>query len=230
MMKHLILLLGWMSSSLLAQEPMVSTQILTIAVDESVADLYFQNGKDNSKFSANLTGLGEPLAYKGPRRLILRTSEAEFTAEPPLPAPAAAVDLPLDADRVLLVCIKSKDQPLKLVAYDIAKGRIGAGDYRYFNFSHSVLSLIFGGKRFAMNPGTDTLISDPAWKKEVTEIDMEVAVVKDQKPKRVYSSSWGHRPGRRNFIFMFDGAHDYDPIRICRFFDVPSREPEKKQP
>jgi hypothetical protein len=29
---------------------------------------------------------------------------------------------------------------------------------------------------------------------------------------------------------MFDGAHDYDPIRICRFFDVPSREPEKKQP
>jgi hypothetical protein len=29
---------------------------------------------------------------------------------------------------------------------------------------------------------------------------------------------------------MFDGAHDYDPIRICRFFDVPSKDPEKKTP
>jgi hypothetical protein len=161
---------------------------------------------------------------------VLRASEAEFTAKPPLPAPVATVSLPLNADRILLVCVKSVDKPLKLVPYDIGKGRLTAGDYRFFNFSHSTLSMIFGTKRFAVAPGTDSVVSDPDWKKEVTELDMEVAVVKDQKAKSVYSSVWGHRPGRRNFVFMFDGVHDYDTIRICRFFDVPSKEPEKKEP
>lgn len=212
------------------QEATVNTEILTLALDEPVTNLHFHNGKEIAFFQANLTGLGEPLAYKGPQQFLLRASEAEFTAKPPLPPPVASVSLPQNSDRVLLVCVKSGDKPLKLVPYDIAKGRITVGDYRFFNFSHSTLSLIFGSKRFAVAPGTDSLVSDPEWKKEVTEIDMEVAIVTDQKAKSVYSSTWGHRPGRRNFIFMFDGAHDYDPIRICRFFDVPSKEQDKKEP
>lgn len=59
----------------------------------------------------------------------------------------------------------------------------------------------------------------------MTEIDLVMAIVKDGKTKPVYSSQWGNRPGRRNYIFMFDGPQAYQPIRICRFFDVPPAEP-----
>jgi hypothetical protein len=57
------------------------------------------------------------------------------------------------------------------------------------------------------------------------EIDMAMAIVKDNKVKPAYSSQWGNRPGRRNYVFMFDGPQEYKPIKICRFFDVPSSAP-----
>lgn len=187
------------------QDQPVSTEILTIALDEPVAGLYFHNGKEVAVFQANPTGLGEPLKYKGPRRFMLRASEAEFSMKPPLPAPQAWVDLPPGAERVLIACIKTAESPVKLFAYDIGKARIGAGDYRFFNFSHSVVSTVFGGHKFAVKPGEDTLVSDASWKQDVGEIDLAIAIVKDGRAKPVYSSQWGNRPGRRNYVFLFDG-------------------------
>ncbi len=228
----ILILLGLATLPALAQtpEPTVNTEIVTIALDDPIAGLFFNNGKDISIFQANITGLGEPLKYKGPQHLDLRTSEAEFSLKPPLPLPYASVVLPLNSDRVLLACLKSGEAAPKFIAYDIAKARIGVGDYRFFNFSHSVISVIFGSKKFAVKPGADTLVTDPAWKTDVMEIDMEMAIIKETSVKPVYSSEWGHRPGRRNYIFMFDGAQEYKPIKICRFFDVPSREEPKPQP
>lgn len=230
MKKLVTILLGLLALPGISQEVTVNTEIVTIALDDSVNGLFFHNGKDVSLFQANSTGLGEPLKYKGPQRFTLRTSEAEFSLKPPLPAPYAFVDLPLDSKRILLACLKSGDTPMKIIAYDIGKARIGAGDYRFFNFSHSVISVIFGGRKLAVKPGEDTLQSDASWKQDVMEIDMEMAIVKDSKVKPVYSSQWGNRPGRRNYIFMFDGPQEYKPIKICRFFDVPPSEPEKANP
>jgi len=227
MNKLVTLLLGLLALPGLCQEVTVNTEIVTIALDDPLNGLFSNNGKDFSVFQANTTGLGEPLKYKGPQRFMLRTSEAEFSLKPPLPPPYAWVDLPPNSPRVLLACLKSGDAPVKIIAYDIAKASIGAGDYRFFNFSHSVISVIFGDRKFAVKPGENTLASDASWKKEVMEIDMEMAIVKDRKVKPVYSSQWGNRPGRRNYIFMFDGPQEYKPIRICRFFDVPPPDPEK---
>lgn len=226
----LSLLLGLMSHPAFSQEAQVNTEIVTIALDESVAGLYFHNGKDVSTFQANSTGLGEPMKYKGSPRFMLRTSEAEFSMKTPLPPPHAWVDLPLNSDRVLLACIKTGEAPLKMVAYDIGKARVTAGDYRFFNFSHSVISVIFGERKFAVKPGEDSLVSDSIWKKEVGEIDLAMAIMKEGKAKPVYSSQWGNRPGRRNYVFMFDGPQEYKPIKLCRFFDVPPAEPEKTSP
>jgi hypothetical protein len=213
-----------------SQEATVQTEIVTIALDESVNELYFYNGNDFSLLQANPTGLGEPLRYRGPQRFILRKSKEEFAAKPPLPAPVAAVDLPMNCERVLLACLKSGDAPVKLVAYDIGKARIDAGDYRFFNFSHSTVSVILGERKFAIKPGQESLISDVSWKKEVSELDIAMAIMKENEMKAVYSAQWGNRPGRRNYIFLFDGPQDYKPIRICRFFDVPPVEPEKPRP
>lgn len=213
-----------------AQDPVVKTEIVTIALDESVNELYFYNGKDFSLLQANPTGLGEPLRYQGPQRFILRKSKEEFAAKQPLPAPIAAVDLPTNSERVLLACLKTGESPLKLMAYDISKARIDAGDYRFFNFSHSTVSVILGERKFAVKPGQESVISDAAWKKEVSEIDVAMAIPKDDQMKPVYSAQWGNRPGRRNYIFLFDGPQDYKPIRICRFFDVPPAAPAKEEP
>lgn len=230
-MKKLIsILLGLLALPCFSQEVTVDTEIVTIALDESISGLFFSNGKSISIFQANPTGLGEPLKYKGPPKFSVRTSEAEFSLKPPLPAPYASVDLPLNADRVLLACLKTGDAPMRMIAYDIGRGRIGAGDYRFFNFSNSVISVIFGEKKFAVKPGDETLVSDASWRKEVMEIDMEMAIAKDGKFKPVYSSQWGHRPGRRNYIFMFNGPQEYNPVKICRFFDVPPSEPEAAKP
>jgi hypothetical protein len=230
MKKTVIVLLGLLALPSHAQEVTVNTEIVTIALDDLVTGLFFNNGKSIALFQANSTGLGEPLNYKGPPRFVLRTSEAEFSLKPPLPAPYAGVDLPLNADRVLLACLRTGNAPMKMIAYDIGRARIGTGDYRFFNFSHSVISVIFGVKRFAVKPGDESLVSDASWKKDVMEIDMEMAIAKDGKFKPVYSSQWGHRPGRRNYIFMFDGPQAYNPVKICRFFDVPPSDPVKSSP
>ena len=230
MKKLVTILFGLLTLPGISQEVTVNTEIVTIALDDSVTGLYFDNGKNISVFQANSTGLGEPLKYNGPQNFIVRNSEAEFTAKPPLPTPYASVDLPLNSNRILLACLKSGGAPMKIIAYDIGKARIDAGDYRFLNFSHSVISVIFGGRKFSVKPGEDTLASDASWKKEVMEIDMEMAIVKDAKAKPVYSSQWGNRPGRRNYVFMFDGPQEYKPIKICRFFDVPPSEPEKASP
>lgn len=224
------LTLVFFSLSALGQDEVIQTEIVTIALDAPLDNLFFHNGKEISRFQANPTGLGEPLAYKGPIRFALRTSEAEFAAKPPLPAPHAWVDLPVGSERVLIACLKSADAPLRLVAYDIAKARIDSGDYRFFNFSHSAISVIMGDQKIAIKPGENTLVADAAWKKDVGEIDVAMAMMKDGRPKPVYSSQWGNRPGRRNYIFLFDGPQEYKPIRICRFFDVAPTARENKEP
>lgn len=205
-----------------AQETPVKTELLTIALDEAVDGLFYHDGKAVTPFQANITGLSQPVTYAGFRRFVLRTTEAEFTAKPPLPPPAAFVDLPLNATRVLLCCLKSGDAPLKIVAYDISSTGSRAGDYRFFNFSKQALSVKLGEKAFALESKLDKNLSDPSWQEEVLDLPMQVATVQDQKAKLVYSSVWGHRPGRRNFIFMFDGSHPSKPINICRFFDIPA--------
>ena len=207
------------------QPATVSTQILTLALNDPVDGLFFFDGKQVLPFQANLTGLGQPTPYKGPQRFVLRANEAEFAAKPPLPAPAASVDLPLNCDRVLLLCMQSGKEPIKLRAYDISTGKSKAGDYRFFNFSKQGISVILGGEKFGLVAGRDTNVSDLSWGKETLDLPMQMAVMEGGKPKLVYSAVWGHRPGRRNFVFLFDGKHPSKPVGVYRFFDIPSSQP-----
>jgi len=232
MNKRIFLLLSLLTLSSPAQEqvPMLNTEFLTVALEEPINELFFLNGKEVVSMDANLTGLSQPFAYKGPRRLILRTTAAEFAAKPPLPAPAATVELPLNSNRILLAFLKSGDKPLRIIAYDISSSGSRAGDYRFFNFSSKSLSTILGEQRFAIEPGKDKIVSDQSWRGDVLDLSIKVAAIENNKPKRLYSSVWGHRPGRRNFIFMFDGRHPTRPIGICRFFDIPASMVKQSAP
>lgn len=205
-----------------AQEPkMVETELLTIALDQTVDGLFYPSDKTVQPFQANLTGLSQPMRYKGPQLFVLRANAAEFTAEPPIPPPVASVLLPLNCKRVLLACVQSDDKPLRIIAYEIS-AESKAGDYRFFNFSSKPLSLILEEKRFALSPGKDTPVTNTTWRDSIKDLPIQIATVENNKPQLVYSSVWGHRPGRRNFIFLFDGHHPSKPINICRFFDIPA--------
>jgi hypothetical protein len=221
---RILSMIGILCLPAMAQEPKsVDTELLTIALDETVNGLFYLNDKTVEPFQANLTGLSQPMHYKGPQRFSVRANAADFSAKPPLPSPVASTLLPLNCKRVLLVCIKSVDKPLHLVAYDIST-KNKAGDYRFFNFSSKTLSLILSDKRFAVAPGKDVSVSNAAWRDAVLDLPVQVAASENNKPKLVYSSIWGHRPGRRNFVFMFNGHHPSKPINFCRFFDIPATE------
>lgn len=221
MYRRILLACCLLNLSAAAQQPqMVDTEFLTVAIDEAVDGLFYFDGKAAQPFEANVTGLSQPMSYIGPRRFVVRTTAAEFSLKPPLPAPVASVDFPMNCKRVLVICVKSANTPLRMVAYDISTTD-RAGDYRFFNFSRKPLSLILGDKRVALEPGKDTLLSDASWRDAVLDLPIKLAAVDNNKAKPIYSSIWGHRPGRRNFIFMFDGQHPSKPITFCRFFDIP---------
>lgn len=219
-----------LSSSGFAQDEKIKTEIVTIALDEFIEGKFIFNGKDIVDFSASTTAISAVMKYEGPQRLVIRNTQAEFKQDPPLPAPAAWVDLPANTNRILLACLKTKDNPLKVVAYDISSGKLGLGDYRVFNFSQKTLSLILGSEKCAITPGANEILSNAQWKTEVTELDVMIAIVADNKANPVYSSQWGHRPGRRSYIFLFDGPFEYKPVNICRYYDIPPVNAKKSTP
>ncbi len=226
-MKHwLLFFIATLTFLSTAQEAKIKTEIVTIALDEFVEGKFFHNGKEITEFSANSTGIGEMMRYEGSSKFVLRNAKEEFSQDTP-PTPAAWVELPADSDRVLLACVKSKDKPLRLVAYDIGSAKVSSGDYRVFNFSRSAISVILGSEKIAINAGANQTISNNKWKKEITEIDVLFGMVKDQEVRPVYSSQWGHRPGRRNYIFIFDSPLEYNPLHICRYYDIAPRPAEK---
>lgn len=226
MKKWLLTCIVALTSLSTAQDGKIKTEIVTIALDEFVEGKFFHNGKEISTFSANSTGIGEIQPYEGSQRFVLRNTKEEFSQDTP-PTPAASVELPKEADRVLIACVQSKDKPLRLVAYDISSGKISSGDYRVFNFSRSAISVILGSEKKALNAGANHTISNNTWKKEITEIDVLFGMVKDQEVRPVYSSQWGHRPGRRNYIFIFDSPLEYNPLHICRYYDITPSTKEK---
>lgn len=56
---------------------------------------------------------------------------------------------------------------------------------------------------------------------------VKLGVRKEGKTRVVYSSVWGHRPGRRLFLFILDHPDDYRPLEVRRFYDALRAEAEE---
>jgi len=231
MIRNLIILVFSMASmGASAQQPlMVETEFIAVALDKAVKGLFYHDGNAPRPFNCDGTGTSAPQPYKGQQRLVLRERAEDFAARPAPPSAAASVLLPLNAKRVLLVCLKSDDQPLRILAYDISTDS-QAGDYRFFNFSRQPVRLMFGQKQLSIDPGQDASISDPTWRTDVLDLPIQVATMQNNQFKVVYSSVWGHRPGRKNLIFTLDGIHPSKPIHFFRFFDIPGSQSASNTP
>jgi len=224
MYARLLLALYFCIAPLRGEVAVVKTEILAVALDAPVTGLFIDTGNGIRPFFANLTGLGLPLAYQGPRHLILHSSEEAFrsVAGQQAPPPAAVVDLPATGDRAILVCTLNPEGALKIIAYDISTTGMQPGSYRFFNYSRSLVSFIVGERKFNLLPGTDSLVTDPKWQSEVMDLEVQFGLrpSADKPFQRVYASVWGHRPVRRNYVFLFDGNSPSKPITSRRFFDV----------
>lgn len=221
---RLLLALCVCIAPLSGQVVIVKTEILAVAIDAPVEGLFIDTGNGIQPFSANLTGLGLPMPYQGPRRLILQSSEEAFKPVPGKepPTPVGVVELPAVNDRVIVVCTHDSKGALKMAAYDISTNGMKPGDYRFFNYSKSPLSFILGEKKFSLFPGTDNLVSDSKWQSVVMDLEVQIGLrpSADKPFKKVYASVWGHRPVRRNYVFLFDGNSPSKPITSRRFFDI----------
>lgn len=231
MIKPLLTLL-WLGPMLaMSQVPQVQTKILTVALSRMNSEFFYQSGEEVREFAAEPSGLGSPIVYKGPQQFILHKDKKFFEKLPEgqtPPLPAATVALPDNADRVLVVSAPLPDDKIRLIAYDISTSKMKEGDYRFFNFSKLNLSMILGEQRLLVNPGSDQLVTDSGWQSKILDLPIKIAMVgADNKTATpVYSSLWGHRPVRRNLIFLFDGDRPNRPVQMRRFYDIIVPAPE----
>lgn len=226
MFRHLFLASLVLCAPVFGQQPeIIKTQLVTVALTVKDTTLYYRTGEEVKEFTAGMNGLGTPFAYQGPRRFILHTSREAF--DPPkegqeAPVPAASINLPEHSGRVLLVCVPMEDKSLRLIAYDIAKNSMKNGDYKVFNFSKSNLSIILGEQRFVVPTSKDIQATDGTWDDGVLDLQCKIGIIQpDSKSvKPAYSSVWGHRPIRRNMVFIFDGVRAENTVQVRRFYDI----------
>jgi hypothetical protein len=205
-----------------SQPKPITTRILTYApagLPESFKTFY-RTGNEIELFTASAGTLGLPINYIGPATFALYGSKADMSppaeGQKPKP-PVATVVLPANADAILILCTRTADEKVGLVAFNITSNELRPGDYRVFNFSKSTTSIILGEQRFALPPGKDSMVRDASWHGEVMALPVKIATITDGKPKLAYSSMREHFPQRRNLMFLFEGRHPSRPITFVTF-------------
>lgn len=205
------------------------TEFLALSIHEPVDGLYYWHNGQARPFSGSIAGLGQPNPYHGPSRLVLHRNPNAFLEDPPETPPIATVDLPDDANRILLLLFKREGQPLRVAAFPVDTDSLRPGDYRVFNLSSTTVLLALDEEILTLRSGENGLLSNPEWNQAVTDIPVQVGLSIGQRPRLVYSSIWGHYPGRRNFVFLFDGARRSNPIVFRRMHDWPTSSPAREE-
>ena len=203
----------------------IKTKLFTFALGElpSGFKAFFKTGEEILEFSAGEGGLSAPINYAGPPVFVLRESREAFSAPPkgqdPQP-PLAWVNLPLNADNILVIATLTEDGKIRLLAYNISTRELAPGDYKFFNFSTNTLSFIFDSQKFTMAPGTDRLVKDPEWQRAGKGFTNKIAIVDaNNKAKLAYSSLWEHYPAGRSLMLVFNGNRPSQKVTF-RVFNV----------
>ena len=182
---------------------------------------FYQSGDEVRGFTATSASVGVPTPYQGPQRLVFRATKEEFAmpdAERAARAPLGFVDLPEDADMVLIIAARDpRLDRVRFRAYDISTNTLDPGGYRVFNFSQKNVLLSLGGNQLRMAPGSDQGIKGTVLGNAVTALPLVIATQTDGNIQPAYSSFWEHYPKRRNLFFIFDGKHVSEPVVFSSF-------------
>ncbi|WFB36843.1 hypothetical protein P3T73_03580 [Kiritimatiellota bacterium B12222] len=203
--------------------PEVETELLTLALFEPVTDLYFFDGEEVKPFRSVPRGFGIPTPYKGPAELILHRNPEAFLPEILPVRPAARITLPKGSERVLILTGQTQTPPLNLKAIPLDSSKVDTGEYFVFNLSSKPIALKIGNQQSKIASGATARLSDPQWKKETLDLPVYMGYYVDEE-LRTYSSVWGHRPVRRNFLFIVEADALGGPLKIRRTYDTLPRK------
>lgn len=220
----LLLLLATSPTSAAEDSPMIRTELLSVCINGDVDDFHYLNNGKPAVLQGYMAGMGSPISYRGPRRIMFFKQASDLTPskDGPPPVPLCVADMP-DENRVLLIFSFGgpKNTKPSVRAVGASTDRMKAGDYRVFNFSKQDVGVIFADQKAGLAPGKDAMLSSALWRVKVADIGVQFAVVQDKTLKRVYSSMWGHRPERRMFVFLFDRSDTNRPLDVRKTYDVP---------
>ncbi|MDF3130823.1 hypothetical protein P0Y35_16550 [Kiritimatiellaeota bacterium B1221] len=211
-----------LSTTLAAQEPpppQVKTELLTLALFEPVTDLYLFDGKEAKSFRSVPRGFGIPIPYQGPAELLLHRDPKAFLPEALPVSPAARIPLPAGADRVLILTGKNENAILRAKAIPLDSNRIKQGGYLVFNLSSKPIALKIGNQQSKIAGGAIGTLSHPDWEKDTLDLPVYMSYYLEGELK-TFSSVWGHRPVRRNFLFIAETRPE-GPLKIRRTYDIP---------
>ncbi len=220
---------GW------AGDDVVRTEIVTLSLKGGVPGYFIHNGDEVSEIRATTKGIGTPVTYRGPQVLAIYANRADAVVRQPDEAPTRPVmnvRLPPRQDRVLLVFSspegKEGGNPA-VHAVGISTEGLKEGDYRIFNLSHQTVYAILDNRKATIHPGKPVDLSSPAWRTGTMDMEVKLGVGDLNKVREVYSSVWGHRPGRRTFLFVLDRPDEFRPVDIRRFHDTPGADAERRE-
>jgi len=199
----------------------IRTELVTLALHDPVSDLFIHNGETVVPFRSMPGGIGIPIPYEGPARLVFHRTEDAFLPDAPEQRPAATVTLPRNADRILLLVSQPANGPVRIKALPVDSSSLLGGDYRILNFSHKPIVLKMGAETLQLKPGRLGTLSAPAWRERSMDMPVHMGYPADTGIK-TYSSVWGHRPTRRTFLLVFDGDRS-NTLNLRRVHDRPPR-------
>ena len=208
----------------------IATEFVTLSLSKGIPQsYYYRDGDAVVKLDVSALGIGSPAAYNGPALLALFENAADLAPpapNQPVPQPSLLAQLPAANDRILLA-FSEQDTPQgkvrKIHAIGISTTKLKAGDYRIFNFANKRVFAIMDEKKIAIQPGKHADVSKEAWKNDTHDMHVQFGLQEGEGLRQVYSSLWGHRPGRRTFLFIFDRPDEFNPFEIRRYHDVPDR-------
>ncbi|WFB36838.1 hypothetical protein P3T73_03555 [Kiritimatiellota bacterium B12222] len=199
--------------------PQVKTEILSLSLFQPVSGLFLFNGEEVVPFKSVPRGFGIPIPYEGPASVPFYRDEKAFLPEAVPTQPDATVTLPLQSDRVLILTGNATSVPLPLKAIPIDTQKIRNGDYLIVNLSRRPVAFVIGGKQIKVAAGKIGFLTDPAWKEGILDLPVYMGYQSEGEMK-TYSSVWGHRPTRRNFVFIFDRDQTDAAPELRRIYDT----------
>lgn len=211
-----------------AKESMVRTDLMSVTLHGKI-DTYFVTHGEVKTLEAYSSAMAPPIFYKGPRKLRLYATaeDARKSIRPPKedpPKPVAIVQLPVKARRTLLFQLQDPEKKLQVRAIGVEDHKLGGGDFRIFNMTSLKLLGKMGKKSFTLSPGQIHDISASSLGSVDADLTVKFGNQSADGQHLVYSSLWAHSSTCRNYVFLVGTGNPRKPVRVKKFFDVPSAE------
>lgn len=208
-----------------AQPATTRTDLMPVSMSGDLT-LYYAHKKQVTKLEVFSSAMGTPVFYQGSTALRFYASEKDLQAVlggSEEVKPLITVSLDKAARRTLLVFVPAAAKTWQCRAFPIEDDRLGAGEYRVYNFSNKKAAGLMGDTKFVIDPGGHHDVRGTTWRDRDGDLGVQFGYL-DAKGQATmtYSSIWGHAKLARQFLFLVSNPQDPTSLDLRKFHDVPS--------